>query len=227
MDERERMIPKSNIPVTSETLLRDIGEDPRSRRWAEFVRKYRPMMESFLRKKFRGVEADDIIQETLAALAKALPDYEYNPDENGTFHCYLQGILFKKAVDALKKKQSQTKRDGAYARSRLDSGELATGSEEGSGEDEGAIPVLAVPGDAPGTTREEWMDAVFRIALAELRRERHEDRLWQMFWRTWMLREPTETVMEAFGASRNVVYQTRERLKKRLAEIAEALKNRV
>ena len=43
--------------MTSKTLLRDLGANVRSPRWAEFVSRYRPMMESFLRALVAALEA--------------------------------------------------------------------------------------------------------------------------------------------------------------------------
>ena len=67
------------IPSTSTTLLRQIGGDARHARWAEFIARYSPMCRQYLRRHFPSLEADDILQETFAALAKALPDYRYDP----------------------------------------------------------------------------------------------------------------------------------------------------
>ena len=69
------------IPETSTTLLRDLAQDSQHARWAEFVERYRPMMEAFMRERFPTVEADDVIQETLIALIETLPVYHYSPEE--------------------------------------------------------------------------------------------------------------------------------------------------
>lgn len=51
-----------NIPPTSTTLLRDIAQDSHNARWGEFVSRYRPMMEAFLRERFPSIEVDDILE---------------------------------------------------------------------------------------------------------------------------------------------------------------------
>lgn len=104
-----------NIPTTSTTLLRDIAQDSQNARWSEFVARYRPMMEAFLRERFPSIEADDIIQETLAALCKVLPDYQYAPDEKGRFNNYLTGILRNKAIRVLRKRMSDCEKLVEYA----------------------------------------------------------------------------------------------------------------
>ena len=86
------------IPSTSTTLLRQMAADSRHVRWGEFVRRYQPMMEDYLKVHFPGLEAEDIVSETLVALADALKNYRYAPDETGRFRNYLTGILKHKAI---------------------------------------------------------------------------------------------------------------------------------
>ena len=90
-------------PDTSTTLLRDLAGRADHPRWGEFVARYRPLMESYLHERFSSLEMDDLIQETFVAIAKALPDYRYDPDEKGHFHNYLIGILRHKALNVLKR----------------------------------------------------------------------------------------------------------------------------
>lgn len=227
MSERERRFSRSPVPTTSETLLKTIGRDPGSRRWGEFVRKYQPMVEGYLKKHFPGVEAEDIIQDTLLALSKVLRNYVYEPEEHGRFRCYLTRILEHKAADALRAKSRREGKAAAYARAHAEWGGLVAGSEDAGGEDGEQVPVLAVQGDAPGATRGEWENAVMEIAVRELRGERKEDRQWQAFWRTELNGEAAEAVAESMGMSRDAVYKARERMKKRLAEIAAGLMERV
>ncbi len=63
----------ADIPTTSTTLLRDVASDPQHVRWGEFVARYHPMMEAFMRERFPSIDADDVIQETFIALCKVLP----------------------------------------------------------------------------------------------------------------------------------------------------------
>ena len=89
-------------PETSTTLLRDLARDSQHARWTEFVARYRPMMEAYMRERFPSVEADDVVQETLIALGRVLPNYRYAPDEKGRFRNYLTGILRNKAMRQLR-----------------------------------------------------------------------------------------------------------------------------
>lgn len=89
------------IPPTSISLIQALANDPLSARWKDLYTIYDQPMRGFLQANFPSVEPDDLIQETMLALMKALPNYCYTPDEKGHFHNYLMGILKHKAMDAL------------------------------------------------------------------------------------------------------------------------------
>ena len=97
----------SAIPETSTTLLRELSRDSQHVRWGEFVVRYRPMMEVFMRERFPGVDAEEAIQRTFVALAKALPSYIYSPEGTGAFHNYLTGILRHRALRIIDEERRQ------------------------------------------------------------------------------------------------------------------------
>ena len=132
-------------PETSTTLLRDLAASAENARWAEFVTRYRPMMESYMRERFPSVEADDVIQETFLGVIKALPNYKYDPDEKGSFHNYLTGILRNKALCAV-----DAKCRALQIEERMK---------------------LAVGGESPSLHEQsyaEWRESLFQIALRQL-----------------------------------------------------------
>lgn len=94
-------------PKTSTSLIIVLGTQGQGARWKEFIDRYKPMMEGYLRSRFFNIEYDDVIQDTLIALAKVLPNYRYAPDETGAFHDYIVAILRNKACDALRIKERQ------------------------------------------------------------------------------------------------------------------------
>ena len=99
----------ARIPTTSTTLLRDLAQDSQHARWGEFVARYRPMMEAYLRERFPHADVDDAVQETLIALIKSMPVYRYVPEETGHFHSYLTGILRHKALRQVRSDQQRAK----------------------------------------------------------------------------------------------------------------------
>lgn len=115
---------QEGAPETSTTLLNALARDSQSSRWDEFVARYRPMMEAFMRERFPSVDADDAIQETLVALHGIIPGYRYAPDEKGRFRCYLTGILRNKAMRVLRDERRQAE---AVAGMALTSDQLLVG----------------------------------------------------------------------------------------------------
>ncbi len=190
------------VPTTSTTLLRQISGDVHHARWAEFVARYAPACRQYLRRHFPSLEADDILQETFTALAQALPNYRYAPEEKGHFRNYLVGVLRNKALMALRKKN----RDEALL------AQYATG---------GTRSCASADPDATAI----WHQAVFEIALQQLMADPAiHDRTKQIFIRTAIRQEPPETVARTLGVSRNVVDQQKRRTLAKFKELVSALK---
>ena len=189
----------AEIPTTSTTLLRDIAQDSTHARWNEFVARYRPMMEAFMRERFPSVEADDVIQDTLAALCRVLPDYRYAPDEKGHFHNYLTGILRNKALRMLRREERQK--------------EIA---------DDRVVSMKPLFADDLESCRE----AIFEIALRQfMADESVADRTKRIFERTAINGESPEAVASSLKMTRHAVDQAKSRAMGRLREIVKRLED--
>ena len=190
----------SNIPETSTTLLKDLARDSQHARWGEFVARYQPMMESFMSANFPTVDAADAIQETLIALIETFPVYHYVPEEKGSFHNYLTGILRHKALKMLAKESHRSALHEAYAKD------------------------AAVGGAASGADDGQWRDALFEIALQQfMADDTVADRTKRIFARVAIDGEKPEAVAKAFGVERNAVDQIKSRSMARLRELVAAL----
>ncbi len=186
-------------PTTSTTLLKSLG-DTQSARWGDFVERYEPPMRAFLASRFPSVPADDMIQETLVALVRAMPSYVYSPKEHGHFRNYLLGILRHKALRHLRERRQETEamRD------------LAALAEPMVSETEAEAAA--------------FRDSVFELALAELLADpsiREQSK--QIFIRVAINGEKPEAVATAFGVARNAVDQTKSRLIAKLRRIKDGL----
>lgn len=189
----------ANVPSTSTTLLRDVSGDSQHARWGEFVARYRPMMEAYLRERFPFAEADEIMQETLVALVDALPNYEYNPEETGHFRNYLTGILRHKALHQLRK----TERRRDVANKYRDS--MAKASE-------------------PNDDDENWRTSLFEVALQQLLADKSvQGQTKQVFVRVAINGESPDVVAAAFGIARNAVDQIKSRMTAKLRTLVAAL----
>ena len=193
----------AQVPVTSTTLLRNISSDARHYRWGEFVRRYQPMMEDYLRVHFPDLEAEDIVSETLVALVDALKNYRYAPDETGRFHNYLTGILKHKALSRRKMAERHAKSVAAFEDTAKSADDSAALAEE-----------------------QKWKETVFAIAVQQLLAdETIQDRTKQVFLRVAINHESPDAVAESFGIKRNAVDQMKSRMMTKLREIVDSLKS--
>ncbi len=194
----------ANVPTTSTTLLKDLARDTQHARWSEFVTRYRPMMEAFMRERFPALDADEAIQETLVALVGVMPTYRYSPDEKGHFRNYLTGILRKKALRLMRKERQQT--------------DLAA---------QAAMVVCDEKGDQPSILEEDerqYRESLFEIALRLFLADGTvADRTKRIFERTAINDESPESVAAAFRMKRHAVDQAKSRALTRLREIVKQL----
>ena len=193
----------AEIPTTSTTtLLRDLAHDSQHARWGEFVARYRPMMEAFMRERFPSLDADDVIQETLTALVVALPHYRYAPDEMGHFHNYLTGILRNKSLKCCEKQA----REAALKESLC------------------ITETLSSQANLADAVTDEWRKAVMEIAMRQILSDnRIHEQSKQIFQRLTVDGMSPDAVAAAYGTSRNNVDKIKSRIIERLREIVQAL----
>ena len=196
----------AGIPVTSTTLLNNIANDLGHVRWREFVERYRPAMETFMRERFPSIDADEVIQETFAALCRVLPSYRYEPDAKGHFRNYLTGILRNKARRALRDRNRQA------------------GIKDMVAAHDGRARSPNAPQFATQDDDSSWREAVFEIALRRfLSDESVAERTKRIFERTALNGESPETVAASFKMTRHAVDQAKSRAVLRLREMVREL----
>lgn len=188
----------SNIPQTSITLLKALAGDSSSASWGEFLRRYEVPMRAFLAAHFPTIEADDVLQETLIALMKRLPDYRYTPDTHGHFHNYLFGILRNKAVDAIRERVRRREVDVDPA-------------------------TLPEPAYQPQED-DSWKQDAFETAIEQLMANETISPLTRTIFREVALQHRSpEEVARQYGVARNNVDQIKNRLTRQLAKIVAQL----
>ena len=97
----------SNFPETSTTLLarlagHETGIDQAA--WRIFFDRYQPVMVEFARIKGAGDDAEDVVQEVFASLAKVFKAGRYVRDK-GRFRNYLAKMLRNELVSRLRREQ--------------------------------------------------------------------------------------------------------------------------
>ncbi|MBQ6136531.1 MAG: sigma-70 family RNA polymerase sigma factor [Kiritimatiellae bacterium] len=187
----------ARIPATSVSLIKEVSGDAGSARWAELYAAYRGPICDFMRSKYPTLEPDDVIQESMAALAKALPAYRYVPDEKGHFRNYLLGIVDHKAKDAIRRRARE---DEKLARLRAEA-DVRAREEDDS-----------------------WRNIALEVAIPQLMGDSSIDaRHRQIFRHVALERENPEDVARRFGVTRNNVDQIKRRMTMRLSELVSAL----
>jgi RNA polymerase sigma factor (sigma-70 family) len=189
------------VPRTSTTMLKQIAGAADHPRWAEFVAKYRPMLSSYLQCNFPELEADELIQETLLGVMRALPDYVADGNEKGAFHNFLTGVLRHKALGVMRREERRKRLEKSHAEETAKAGTAPDAAEEAA-----------------------WRETVYAAALSQLLSDpsvnaRHK----QMFVRTALMGEKPAAVAESLLATRDAVDQAKKRLTARLREIVERL----
>ena len=193
----------AEIPTTSTTLLKDLAKDSQHARWGEFVARYRPMMEAFMRERFPTLDADDVIQETLIELIQVFPVYHYSPKEKGHFHNYLTGVLRHRAFRKMGEEKRREELAGKLQRA------------------EDASPGLRSFADSEDSA---WRESLMEIALQQLLSDRSiHERTRLVFARVAVNGEKPDDVAAAFGIARNAVDQMKSRMMARLKELVAAL----
>lgn len=210
-------------PQTSATLLQNLASDSQHARWGEFVARYRPMMAAFMQSHFPTLDADEAIQQTLIALIRIFPVYRYVPDEKGSFHNYLTGVLRHKALKlraaenrAAERRRALSRAASFYASSGAALSCAALAKEPS--------PLAAAEAASRAAEEEKWRAAVFEIALQQyLADDAVQPRTKQIFTRLALNGEKPEAVAAAFGLTRNAVDQIRSRAMTRLRALVKAL----
>jgi len=187
------------VPKTSISLLKDLSDGTASVRWTEFYRRYEPAMRGFLRERFPSVEADDVIQETLLALMKAMPEYHYTPDSKGHFHNYLMGIVKHKALDAIRRNASLSSLRSDLAQEE----DLRTAAPE---------------------ENDSWKMAAMEAAMEQLM---SDDSITastrEVFRHVALMNEAPEDVARQFGITRNNVDQIKSRMIGKLSALVSSM----
>lgn len=187
----------AQAPNTSVTLLRHLASDTSDAHWTDFVARYDGLMRGFLRANYPTADEDDVLQETLLALTKALPNYRYTPDRNGYFHDYLIGIVKHKALDQLEKRARENEKRSRFVREPR--------------------PPARAPDDV-------WQRALLNAAVEQLLAdETVSSRNREIFRHVALLHESPEAVAQAFGTTRGNVDVIKKRLVERLTKLVNAM----
>lgn len=184
--------------ATHATLLARVaaGADPVA--WREFCDRYGGLIQGFARRRgLQAADCDDVVQDVLISLTKALPGFVYDPSK-GKFRSYLKTVVIR----AIARKSFQS--SGEVALEHIE--ELTrTASADLGVEAEWEV---------------EWRQYHMRRAMKTVEVEFNAtDRAAFQAYAIDGL--PVETVAERLGISAESVYQAKSRIMKRLSRVIE------
>jgi RNA polymerase sigma factor (sigma-70 family) len=115
--ERKIMTATDSLPTHASLLsrVRDFNDDAS---WRQFFDRYRGLIRRLaLGAGLTQSEADDALQDTMACLARQLPEFRYDP-ARGSFKGWLSTIVRRRIVDQLRKRRPEQPLDDAALEQR-------------------------------------------------------------------------------------------------------------
>ena len=192
--------PQDDSHPTRPSLLNRLKDTQDHQSWQEFDDLYRKLIFGFaLKAGLTETEAQEVVQETLIAAAKNLPEFRYDP-KVCSFKTWLLNLSQWRVQDQLRKRQSPTAPNPARP-SADDTARTAT--------------IERVPDPAGGQLDtiwdNEWQTTHLEAALEKVKAQ-VDSKQWQMF-DLYVLKEwPVKDVAKALGVSVGRIYLVKHRI---------------
>jgi len=187
-----------STPETRASLLIRVRDPADQAAWHEFVEIYRPVILRLARQKgMQEADADDIAQQVLIAVAKAVEQREHDP-KRAKFRTWLNHVAHNAILNALTR--------GRPDRGSGDSAVIAALNQHESH-----------AGPDSDLLRLEHRREVFRWAARQVRKEFHQT-TWDAFWRTAVDGRTVEVVAQELSKNRGAIYAARSRVMRRIQE---------
>jgi RNA polymerase sigma-70 factor (ECF subfamily) len=168
--------------------------------WEEFVEIYTPLVHGFFcQRGLQAADAADLAQEVMRAVARTMPNFEYQPDK-GRFSSWLFTISRNKFNSFLDKRR----------RAPFVSGGTDVQKQ---------IEAQPCPEVDPIWERD-FQRRVFSWACEQVRSE-FQETTWQAFWRAGVEEQAVSAVAQSLGLSAGAVYVAKSRVLARLREKVE------
>ena len=183
-----------NNESTRSSVLRAVADTENKAAWNRFFDLYAGFVYSVARSRgLNDADADDVVQNVFADLARNLPTYRYDRAK-GRFRSYLAGLVNWRVVDKMKSAKREADLKASY-KEEVES---------------------AVKGDAAFEERE-WQAAAMEEALRRMKPDVRPEH-YAAFVASAVEGQDTEAVMKLYGLSRDNLYQIRTRLTEKLRE---------
>jgi RNA polymerase sigma factor (sigma-70 family) len=200
-----------SLPTRSSLLsrLRNVGDDAS---WRTFFDTYWRLIYNVARKfGLSDQEAQDVVQETVIAVARKMPQFRYDPAK-GSFKQWLLLITRRRIQDHLRRLYRS-----------LPVASIGFGEGERCAEDVPAtLPAPDVQIEA--AWEREWQENIFRAALARVR-QRANPKSYQVFDYCVLQNLPAQEVARMLGLNAAQVYLAKHRISLTVKRIAKELES--
>lgn len=182
--------------ATHTTLLARLSQGSDGAAWAEFHERYGELIRRFARSRsMQASDCDDILQEVLLSLSKAMPTFRYDPTR-GKFRSYLKTMVIHAIAKRMRQKSAST----------------SLGSIEETTRNLGQDPKVENEWEA------EWRQHHVRTALKVIESEFRPADV-EAFRRYALQDHDPDTIAKDLGLSVDSVYQAKSRILKRLGTV--------
>jgi RNA polymerase sigma-70 factor, ECF subfamily len=206
-----RMV-STESPGTRSTLLTRLRDYDDRESWRIFFDRYWDLLYNVARKSGLDEEAcEDVVQETVIAVAKAMPDFRYDRGR-GTFQQWLLRIVRRRIMDQLRRVYREPLR-AAVQPEDLD--------EPGSGEEAVCDPVSEQIAEV---WEQEWQRRVFDEAVLEVKASSHP-RHFQVFEYCVIHEWPVKKTAQMLGLNSAQVYLAKHRVSQTVKHVARRIRD--
>lgn len=191
--------------TTQLSLIHRLSNPDDNEAWLAFVAIYYPVIVNSLKAKgLQLADAEDVTQQVLVSVARALSARPHDPDR-AKFRTWLERITRNAAINALQRVRKDRPVGGT----------------------DGQIAMQELPSlDDESLLEQEHRRQLMRVAAQAVESE-FEPETWQAFWRTAVLGESIEHVASQLGKQAGSIYAARSRVMKRLRKEIEQLQREV
>jgi len=168
--------------------------------WQEFVEIYRPVILRLAQHKgMQAADAEDIAQEVLVSVAKAVEQWEHDP-KRAKFRTWLHRVANNAVLDALTRRKPDRASGGSALQAVLEQREAHSGPDS-------------------DLLRLEYRREVFRWAARQVQKEFRPD-TWSAFWLTAVEGRTVEAVAQELAKDAGAIYAARSRVMRRIRKKA-------